>query len=256
MLPIGAIISQIPPTADFTSNVTSGKAPLNVLFTDKSSGTPTKWNWTFGDGTTSTKQNPIHKYSKTGKYTVSLTVKNAAGSNTTTKKDYIKVLTKPVANFSASPTSGKAPLTVSFTDTSAGIPTGWKWNFGDGTTSTNKNPIHKYSKAGMYTVSLTVKNALGSNTATKTDYIKVVIKPVANFTSNVTSGKAPLNVAFTDTSTGIPTKWKWTFGDGMNSTKQNPVHKYSKTGNYTVALTISNVAGSNSTTKTNYVKVK
>ncbi|WP_170943245.1 PKD domain-containing protein, partial [Methanosarcina spelaei] len=215
----------------------------------------TEWKWNFGDGTTSTQQNPTHKYSKAGTYTVNLTVKNAEGSNTTIKTDYIKVTAKPVANFTSSVTSGKVPLNVVFTDTSTGTPTGWKWNFGDGTTSTQQNPIHKYSKAGTYTVNLTVTNAVGSNTVTKTNYIRITTKPVADFTSSVTSGKAPINIAFSDTSTGTPTKWQWNFGDGTTSTQQNPVHKYSKAGTYTVNLTVTNAAGSNTAIKTDYIKV-
>jgi len=96
-----------------------------------------------------------------------------------TKTDYIKVITKPAANFTASPTSGKIPLKVTFTDTSTGIPAKWIWDFGDGSKSYLQNPTHKYSKAGIYTVNLTVKNAKGSNTATKTEYIKVITKQVA-----------------------------------------------------------------------------
>jgi PKD repeat protein len=243
------------PAAAFSASPTSGKAPLNVIFTDKSTGTPTKWQWNFGDGTTSTQQNPTHKYSKSGVYTVSLTVKNAKGSNTVTKTDYITVITKPVSNFTSSVTTGKSPLSVVFTDTSTGIPAVWKWSFGDGTTSTQQNPKHKYSKAGKYTVSLTIKNAVGSNTATKTDYIKVVTKPVAVFSASPTSGKTPLTVTFTDKSTGTPTKWKWSFGDGTTSTQQNPKHKYSKAGKYTVTLTVTNAAGINTVTKTNYITV-
>ncbi|HEY3361478.1 MAG TPA: PKD domain-containing protein [Methanosarcina sp.] len=79
--------------AKFTSNVTSGKAPLTVAFTDKSKGTLTSWAWNFGDGASSTEQNPIHQYSQEGKYKVTLTVTNAAGSSTTTKTNYIKVTT-------------------------------------------------------------------------------------------------------------------------------------------------------------------
>jgi PKD repeat protein len=243
------------PVANFNSSITSGKVPLNVKFTDTSTGTPVTWKWTFGDGTSSTVQNPIHKYSKAGVYTVSLTVKNAAGSNTVTKTEHIKVTAKPAANFTSSVTSGKASLNVKFTDTSTGTPATWKWTFGDGTSSTVQNPTHKYSKSGTYTVSLTVKNAAGSNTVTKTDYIKVTEKPVAEFSATPTSGKMPLTVAFTDTSTGLPTKWKWNFGDGTSSTIQNPKHKYSKAGSYTVTLTATNAAGSSITTKTDYIKV-
>ena len=79
----------------------------------------------------------------------------------------------PVAAFSASPRSGKAPLKIQFTDRSANSPTSWKWSFGDKTYSTAKNPVHKYSKAGKYTVSLTVKNAKGSSTKAVSSYITV-----------------------------------------------------------------------------------
>jgi len=161
--------------ANFSSNVTSGYTPLNVLFTDKSTGTPTSWNWNFGDGTNSTQQNPVHVYSTAGNYTVKLTVSNAQGSNTTTKVDYIKVgaTPSPVANFWGSPVSGNAPLNVTFKDNSTGSPTSWNWSFGDGTYSTVQNPKHTYSAAGNYTIKLTAANAAGSNTMTKSSYIKV-----------------------------------------------------------------------------------
>ena len=252
---------QVKPVADFSASPTSGNAPLNVTFTDTSTGAPTIWNWSFGDGTASTEKSPKRTYSAAGNYTVTLTVGNSAGNNTTTKTSYIKVQGTtsqiPVAEFSASPISGSAPLNVSFTDASRGTPAAWKWVFGDGTNSTVKSPTHKYSTAGNYTVTLTATNAAGSNTTTKTNYIKVtgVTKPVASFTSNVTSGYVPLNVAFTDKSTGSPSSWKWIFGDGTNSTVKSPTHKYSTAGNYTVALTATNAAGSNTITKTNYIKV-
>ena len=244
------------PVANFSANPTSGNAPLKVTFADTSTGSPTSWFWNFGDGSKSFLQNPIHKYSKAGTYTVNLTVKNAAGRNTVTKTNYIKVVTKPVAAFSASPTSGKSSLNVKFTDTSTGSPTSWKWDFGDGSKSYLQKPIHKYSKAGIYTVSLTAKNAQGSNTVTKKGYIKVVTKPVAAFSASPTSGKVPLNVKFTDTSTGSPTSWKWDFGDGSKSYLQKPIHKYSKTGVYTVSLTVKNTAGINTKTISEYITVK
>ena len=255
---MGTIIT-VPPIAAFSAFPTSGNTPLNVTFTDKSTRTPTGWKWDFGDGTNSTVKNPTHRYRAEGNYTVKLTATNDLGSNTTVKTNYIKVkaVTKPVANFTSSVTSGYAPLSVSFTDKSSGSPTAWKWTFGDGTNSTEQNPTHKYSKAGNYTVTLTASNSAGNNTMTKINYIKVkaVIKPVAKFTSNVTSGRAPLTVAFTDKSTNYPTSWKWTFGDGTNSTVKNPTHRYLVQGNYTVRLIVANNAGSNSTAKTNYINV-
>ena len=165
------------PTANFSSNVTTGYAPLSVDFNVVSTGTPNLWNWNFGDRTkNSTRKNPVHTYAKAGKYTVSLTVSNAAGSNMVVRSDYITVnaLKPPVAAFSASPISGKAQLTVAFTDKSTGSPASYLWDFGDKSSpSTARNPVHKYSKAGKYTVSLTVKNTKGSNSVTKSGYITV-----------------------------------------------------------------------------------
>jgi parallel beta-helix repeat protein len=263
-LPLAKSSSPAALHANFTSNVTSGTAPLNVLFTDTSTGTPTSWKWDFGDGTNSTIKSPAHTYSAKGNYTVTLTASNAAGSNTTTKTKYITVTgtavtTKPVADFTGNVTSGTAPLNVAFTDKSTNNPTSWKWTFGDGTNSTSKNPTHKYSTAGKYTVVLTASNSAGNNTTTKTNYITAIgntsTKPVAAFSASPTSGNSPLNVTFTDSSTGTPTSWKWSFGDGGSSTEKSPKHTYSAAGNYTVSLTSTNAAGNNTTTKTNYIKV-
>ncbi|WP_449405441.1 PKD domain-containing protein [Methanosarcina lacustris] len=237
------------PVADFSSDFASGNAPLTVSFTDISTGNPITWDWNFGDGTTSTDQNPVHTYTSAGDYTVTLTVNNADGA--ASKDGTITVLQTtepvvPVANFTSDVASENAPLTVTFTDTSTGFPTAWSWDFGDGTTSTDQNPVHTYTSAGDYTVTLTVSNADG--TASKDGTITVLqttepVVPVANFTSDVASGNAPLTVTFTDTSTGNPTTWDWDFGDGTTSTDQNPVHTYTSAGDYTVTLTASNANG-------------
>jgi PKD domain-containing protein len=81
--------------------------------------------------------------------------------------------TAPVADFTGTPTTGTASLSVTFTDSSLNIPTGWAWDFGDGGTSTAQNPTHSYTNSGVYTVSLTATNSLGSNTKTRTAYITV-----------------------------------------------------------------------------------
>ena len=133
----------------------------------------------------------------------------------------------PVAAFSGTPTSGTAPLVVNFTDQSTNSPTTWAWTFGDSATSTAQNPSHTYTTAGTYSVTLTATNSSGSDAETKTGYITVnPPAPVADFSGTPTSGTAPLTVAFTDTSTGGPTSWAWTFGDGGTSTAQNPSHTY------------------------------
>jgi PKD repeat protein len=169
----------VAPVAAFTGSPTSGTAPLTVTFTDQSSGAPTSWSWTFGDGGTSSQQNPSHTYTSTGSYTVTLTATNSAGSDGETKTNYIVVnaCSAPVANFVGSPTSGGAPLTVSFTDQSTNSPTSWSWTFGDGGTSTTKNPSHVYASEGSYTVTLTATNGCGSDGETKTNYITVSSAP-------------------------------------------------------------------------------
>ncbi|KKH49928.1 PKD domain-containing protein [Methanosarcina sp. 1.H.A.2.2] len=249
------------PAATFIASPTAGSMPLTVSFTDRSTGSPAAWKWTFGDGTNSIEKNPVHTYNKSGKYSVTLTASNADGSNALTKTGYIVVsntLNGPVTSFSASPTSGKAPLTIRFTDESTGSPTSWRWIFGDGNFSTEKSPAHTYNKSGRYTVTLTASNADGSNTLTKSSYIVVpnaLNGPVASFSASSTSGKAPLTIRFTDESTGLPTAWRWTFGDRSDSTEKNPVHTYNKSGLYSVTLTASNADGSNVLTKTGYIAV-
>ncbi|MFQ5750325.1 MAG: S8 family serine peptidase, partial [Planctomycetota bacterium] len=110
-----------PPVADFTGSPTTGTAPLTVDFTDQSTGAPASWAWDFGDGNTSSAQNPSHVYANAGTFTVSMTASNANGSDTLVRSGYITVNTggsPPVADFTGSPTTGTAPLTVDFTDQS------------------------------------------------------------------------------------------------------------------------------------------
>jgi PKD repeat protein len=161
------------------------------------------------------------------------------------------------AAFSASPTSGMAPLLVTFTNVST---TGWcfEWTFGDGGSSDSPFPYvqHTYTHAGVYTVSLLAMDLFyGCDTEVRTNYITVTAPPppVASFSGHPTCGTAPLTVTFTDSSTNSPTSWSWTFGDGGASTSRNPSHVYTAVGTYTVALTATNAGGSNSITRTNYI---
>ena len=166
---------------------------------------------------------------------------------------------RPVANFTGTPLSGLKPLNVQFTDTSTNAPTSWSWTFGDGGTSTLRNPSHVYANAGSYTVTLTATNVAGGDIETKTDYITVSNPPppVANFTGTPTSGLKPLTVQFTDTSTNAPTSWAWDFDNNgsVDSTVKNPSHIYPNAGSYTVKLTATNGGGSDIETKTNYIVV-
>ncbi len=151
-------------SANFTALPVSGQAPLTVSFTDVSRGDPTFRTYDFGDGFTSTATNPVHTYRSPGTYTVTLTILRAGHGalqkNSAIKKDLITVGGTPgtglAAGFTASPLSGNAPLKVFFTDTSTGSPDYQAYDFGDGFTSTAKNPIHTYLQPGTYTVGLTV----------------------------------------------------------------------------------------------------
>jgi len=145
---------------------------------------------------------------------------------------------------------------VTLTDTSTGsLITSRRWDFGDGNISSyteSTNPFHSYANDGTYTVNLTVTNASGSNSRLRTKYVTVIavpVAPIANFTANVTSGTAPLAVKFTDTSTGNPTAWNWSFRDvtGNNtqvwwSQVQNPTLNFG-VGNYSIVLNASNSTG-------------
>jgi len=136
-----------------------------VFFTGvENTVTVTSWDWNFGDGTVhGTGQYPTHSYANTGSYTIILTAATSGGPKVITGPGYIQV-DPPQADFSTSPRVGIAPLPVNFTDASSGVPTptGWYWDFGDGTYETIQNPAHTYTSPGVYNVCLTVSNNPGS----------------------------------------------------------------------------------------------
>ena len=184
----------VPPVAEFNANPVTGTAPLNVQFTDTSTGTINSYAWDFNnDGTTdSTQQNPSWTYNTPGTYTVKLTVTGPGGNDEEIKTNLITVnQAAPVASFSANPTNGNTPLNVQFTDTSTGTINSYAWDFNnDGTTdSTQQNPSWTYNTPGTYTVKLTVTGPGGNDEEVKTDYITVnpdITPPTVN--ANPTGG--------------------------------------------------------------------
>ena len=253
-----ALTISIALAANFSGTPTKGTTPLTVKFTNSSTGSIASHAWNFGDGTTSTAQNPTKIYSKTGIYSVKLTVTGSGKSATVTKTNYISVsaptTTEPVASFTAGPTSGGTPLLVTFHDTSTGSVTSRLWNFGDGTTSTNQTYVKTYNTPGSYTAKLTVSNAKGSSTTSKT-ISATAVAPTATFSATPRTGIAPLSTAFTNTSSGTITSYSWNFGDGSTSTASNPTHSYATAGTYTVSLTAKGPAGTNTKTQTSYITV-
>lgn len=163
----------------------------------------------------------------------------------------------PVAKFLYTPKRAKAPHEVAFTDQSTGSVTGWEWNFGDGTTSNERNPRHTYLTTGLRTVTLTVRGPAGSHQRILANIIKTdpPIVPLAGFQAAPTLGMAPLAVQFSETSNGLVTGRLWDFGDGTTSTDTNPSHVYALPGRFTVSLTASNEAGANTLVKNELVVV-
>ena len=243
------------PVAAFSANNTTPIIDRNVLFTDLSTGAPTAWNWSFGDGTYSEVQNPVHAFSTVDTFTVILNSSNLWGYDLETKVGYITSGEIPVAAFSANDTTPNTGDIVLFTDESTNSPTAWNWSFGDSTYSELQNPTHAYSSEGNFTVSLNASNVHGYTIETKTDYIYYGEIPVASFTVSNTTARVSGSITFTDTSGHEPTAWYWTFGDGNTSSLQNPTNIYSAIGDYTIVLNASNVHGYNVLTETDYIGV-
>ena len=164
------LILDVPPTAGFSSSVTSGCAPMTIQFTDQSQGAPNTWAWNFPGGTpaTSTEQNPSVVYTTPGTYSVNLTVSNGAGTDDISQPQLIQVSEGPAANFTYDLTGSE----ITFTNTSANA-TSYAWNFGDNTNSTDENPVHNYTASGQYTVTLTAMNDCGIAVYTETVNVTV-----------------------------------------------------------------------------------
>jgi PKD repeat protein len=161
-----------PPQADFTTDRTYGCAPLDVAFTDASTGDVSEWEWTFGDGGSATEQHPQHTFSNEGTYTVSLTARDGHGADTEVKEHLVTASGGVAAAFSSSVVSGCAPLEVDFEDRSAGFPREWTWNFGDDGFSNQQDPTHIYEYPGSFNVMLTASGC-GTSTETKLTWIEV-----------------------------------------------------------------------------------
>lgn len=314
----------VAPVADFSGAPTSGPAPLIVDFTDLSAGAPDSWSWTFGDGGTSSVQNPSHAYPAEGDYTVTLSVTNACGSDQMIKTAYIHVDGAPPVALAEADLPVAGTVSGSYTDThtadngyevitevsSQTHPRKWysmlehQWRFTVGGGSSVTFYVEAYRPANsdgddftfaystdgsnftdlvtvasateqLYTVSMpaslsgTVYIRVVDTDHTKElqsldriyiDYLAIEsisgpVPPVANFEGVPTSGYAPLIVQFTDLSSGAPTAWSWTFGEGGTSTQQSPTYQYDTPGTYTVTLTATNAYGSDDETKTGYITV-
>lgn len=248
------VIGPFTPVADFGATPTVGCAPLSVAFADLSTNGPTAWAWSLQGGSPSfsTLQNPTVSYANPGSYNVQLTAANAAGNDQDFESAFITVLESPVAGFD--PTiDGPEAL---FVNTSTGSNVTYAWNFGDGQTSDEQNPLHIYAAAGTYNVNLSVTNTCGTSTYSQVITIASFL-PSANFSTNITAGCAPLTVAYTDQSTGQPTSYLWTFNGGNPATSNltNPVVTYNSPGTYAAILTVGNTWGINELSQNDLITV-
>jgi len=251
------IIVLAPPVANFKADDTvSCSNSLTVNFTDLSSNA-TLWSWNFGDGNSSSVQNPSHTYSSYGSYTVTLTVSNSTGcSGTVAKTSYIQIV-QPSVQITNLPLFGCAPFSLApiIKDSLAGGVTGYLWDYGDGTTSTAASPPPHVYAAGTYVLTLTL-TGVGGCSASTSDTVKVgTIKPTAGFTASPTTQCVDQTITFTDQSTGGVTQWFWDFGDGSTSTNTNPATSYSNAGVYSVKEIVYNNGCGDTLIKNNYITI-
>ncbi|MGZ5281513.1 MAG: PKD domain-containing protein [Bacteroidia bacterium] len=238
------------PEAGFTVN-SLNCVGANISFTNTSSKA-TNYSWDFGDGKTSTDENPIHKYDTAGTFTVILISQILPGCTDTFSKT-IKIIEPPKAQFTQSPDSGCAPLTVTFANFSADEITSYYWDFGNGQVSTDKDPSTVTYQQNDYTdttyiISLTVKNICGTNTYK--DSVKVFPKPRAIAGTDKNSGCSPAKIQFSNISIGKPDFYYWDFGNGKTSTLENPPAQNFVTDSLDSTYTIIFVAGNQCGTDT------
>jgi gliding motility-associated-like protein len=232
-------IPAIGQVANFSVSDTVGCSPMIINFFNSSTGA-TAYSWDFGDATNSSIPNPSHSYTAPGTYTIKLTAYK--GTSTSIKTKTVVIYSNPVVDFTANVFSGCPGMTVNFTDNSNPVVPGaatYNWVFGDGFSSTQKNPAHVFLQPGDHTITLSVKNSGGcTNSLFKTAYIHVHTPPVADFTVSNTC-KAPVNAQFTTNVTGTaPYSYSWNFGDGGTAVGNNPAHYYSAMGTYNVTLIV------------------
>ena len=228
-----------PPSAEFKANKTALCGNEALTFTDLSiaqSAGVNAWFWSFGDGQISNAQNPTHLYNQDGKYSVYLQVTDANGCKaSTTKSNYINI-NQPKANFVADSFVCAVPADIHFTNKSSGLNLNYLWEFGDGSTSTAKSPVHTYNAFDTLPVKLTISSIGSACSSTITKDIRIT-RYVADFSYTATCNNSAQNFTLNFNNTSNPViKSEWTFGDGDTSTAKNISHVYNTKGKYTIIL--------------------
>ncbi len=240
---VNAILVGLKPQSNFTIDPANACADKDIKFTDHSLGNPNEWQWFFGDGGSSSIQNPIHQYDDTGFFSVTLITLDNGCADTLVLKNAVHI-TPPVALFSSAKNCTDRGRVV-FTDHSIGADT-WAWSFGDGETSGEKNPVHDYKSSGVYSVSLTVTNRQTGCSKTKTQSVKVVTEKADFVLSDpAICKKAPVKFTALNADPKNISFYTWTFGDGLSASDSGNTisHAYTKTGGYNVSLLIKDANG-------------
>ncbi len=228
------------PVVNFSVTPDSICVNYPFTFTNLSSGLA-GCNWNFGDGNTSTNNNPTHAYGSAGVYTVTLTGTAQTTGCIVSKVRTVTVESNPTASYTYTPTNGCVQLLVNFTNTSNNS-SFQTWDFGDGNTSGLVNPSHTYQNAGTYSIQLVIENASGCKDSI-THIVTVHPLPVADFT--ITPSNAcisPILVARTNNSSGA-VSYSWNFGNNFTSTANNPTSMYNNPGTYPIQLTATSMYG-------------
>jgi gliding motility-associated-like protein len=242
------------PSANFSYNPTVLCAMRPFQFTDLTPQPVNEWLWSFGDGSSSTSQNPSHSYDVVGTFSVTLIATNNGCPDTITKQNIVTALAPvpiftPVANCSNR-------LQFSFTDQSLGAQA-WSWNFGDGGSSTSQTPVHNFPAFGAYNVTLTVTNGTCTNSLTK---IVKAIDENPNFISPSTTYCKPAQVNFfaQNINAANIVNYSWRFGNGLqqDTTSGTSSTNYSASGFYTITLITTDINSCKDTVgRTNYIRV-
>ena len=235
--------------AYFTASQFSGCAPSLIHFTD-SSISASSWTWNFGDGSTSTLQNPIHTYINPGSYTVTLITEDTTGCQSYyTLPDTIQIHPSPILDITLPVSYGCAPLVIEPVNNSSNT-SFYLWDFGDGTTSNAANPIHSYTDPGFYSINVIGTSQLGCiDTVEFISGVEVYQTPDAIFTIDESSGCSPLPVQFINNSaqTDSMSTYHWSFGNGSYSQSYSPNYVFINPGYYSITLVVSNTGGCSDT---------
>ncbi|MDD2636883.1 MAG: PKD domain-containing protein, partial [Bacteroidales bacterium] len=242
--------SDAPPVANFEADVTTGCDNLTVNFTDLTNNAPTSWLWTFGDGESSTEQNPEHTYAYPGTYTVTLEATNIIDTDSKVKTAYITIGETPLI------TLGMSQETILGNDGTAAVsnvsnglaPYTYIWSNGETTSAITG------LTANEYCVTVTETNGCSVSSCINVTQ-EALPTPTADFEANITQACGATLVSFTDLSANYPQTWAWDFGDGSTSNIQNPTHNYTVAGTYTVSLTVTNTGGTDTKTITDYISI-